>query len=391
MSEDKKTDPLLTRYREASAQEQAEPSARVREAVLARAAAVAKAGTQVNAPAKTAAANDSVWGWKVAASIVVIGFTGMVARHYIEAPPVERADTRAAASAPAIPTDAQKSKADNTLEEMAAAPPPIKPLVEPFRPAPPSAQPVASEKAADAVVAQRSEPKQTTERVKKPQSVAAEPPLTTVENKVAVVRDQELSAESGRRRQPEMSTGDLPLTAPIASAPAAAPSPASPAPIAAAPMAKIAAASAPAAEASAAPLVAAAPSTRTKSAAVASPAPAHIAAGAAARAPSAPARAPISSAAPIEPPLFAAIRRGDGESVRAQLADGANANAVSRDGTSTLIFAAQRGRTEDVDALLRAGANVNARDAQGRTALSAALAQGHTEIAAMLRAAGAVE
>jgi uncharacterized protein len=390
MSEDKKTDPLLTRYREASAQEQAEPSARVREAVLARAAALAKAGAQVKAPAKNAAANDSVWGWKVAASIAVIGFTGMVARHYIEAPPEERADTRAAASAPVIPTDAQKYKADNTLEEIAAAPPPIKPLVEPFRPAPSSAQPAARKKAADAVVAQRSEPKQTTERVKKPQPVAAEPPLTTLENKIAIVSDQELSAESGRRRQPEMSIGDLPLTAPIASAPAAAPSPASPAPIAAAPMAKIAAAApAPAAGASGAPPVAAAPSPRAESAAVA--APARIASGAAARASSAPARAPISLAAPTELPLFAAIGSGDGESVRAQLAAGANADALARDGTSALMLAAQRGRSEVVAVLLRAGANVNARDAQGRTALSAALAQGHTEIAAMLRAAGAVE
>jgi hypothetical protein len=389
MSDDKKNDPLLARYREASAQEQAEPSARVREAVLARAAAVAKAGTQAKAPAKTAAANDSVWGWKIAASIAVIGFTGMVAWHYIEAPPLDRADAPAAASAPAIPTDAQKNKADNTLEEMAAAAPPIKPLVEPFRPAPPPAQPAASEKAAGVVMAQRSEPKQTTERVKKPQLAAPEPPSTTVENKMAVVRDQELSVESARRRQPEMSTGDLPLTAPIASAPAAAPSPATPAPIAAAPMAKIAAAPAPAAEASAAPPVATAPSQRAESAVVASPA--RIASGAAARAPSAPARAPISLAAPIESPLFAAIRSGDAESLRAQLAAGANVNAVMRDGTSALMLAAQRGRSEDVAALLRAGANVNARDAQGRTALSTALAQGHTEIAAMLRAAGAVE
>lgn len=396
-----KNDPLIERYRAATAQEQAGPSAHVREAVLARAAAVANTHALEKALPKKEAANDGAWRWKVAASVAVIGFTGMVARHYIDATPPERMKTRASANT--AEEDAPKNKPNDQLAEMAAAATPLKSLGAP-PPAPasraldgstnevadrraplPSAS-VASTNAAAPTLAQSSVLRKEIDTMAAPrhaQTSAPEPmknaPLTpepssgVIERPVAGVRDQVASAQSVPRRQPEMSTGDAPLAAPIAAAPtakiAAAPSPA-PAP------------SAPSAEASLSPPMAAVPAPS---------APAQIAAGAVMRARAAPARAESGLTMPAEPALIAAIRSGDSEALRRELAAGASPNALARDGTPALTLAAQRGRSDEVAAFLRAGANVNARDVHGRTALSIALAQGDAEIVAVLRAAGGVE
>ena len=113
MSEIQK-DPLLASYHEASTQENGAPSASVREAVLARAA-----GMHANAHealGKRTAANDKDWRWRAAASIAVIGFTGMVVRQYLIAPPAQPA----ASGAPKIATPAAVN--ENPLAETLATP-----------------------------------------------------------------------------------------------------------------------------------------------------------------------------------------------------------------------------------------------------------------------------
>jgi Ankyrin repeats (3 copies) len=390
MSEDKKNDPLIERYHDASAQEHAGPSPRVREAVLARAAAVANTRTHENALPKKEAANDGVWRWKIAASVAVIGFTGMVAKHYIDAPLPERIETPApvsrSASANANATEPTKNKTDTPLVDLAseASAPSLKPPAaqiatsqppkELVKEVPSQYASVAAPSAASATAvatessALRKEVSPLAAKRGAPTSTPApqEPTTSMIDNRVAVVRDHVASKESVRRRQPEMSTGDAPLAAPAA----------------AAPMAPTAVAVVPASPPIEANLVAPAPLPS---------APAPNTAGAVMRAPAAPAKNVSGLAIADEPTLIAAIRNGDSEALRRELASGTSPNARALDGMSALTLAAQRGRSDDVAALLRAGANVNSRDARGRTALSAALMQGHTEIVAMLRAAGAVE
>ncbi len=408
-------DALIARYREASAQENAQPSARVREAVLAR----ARVAVPPPLPAKKEAANDRVWGWKIAASVAAIGFTGMVARHYIEAPPEERATTQASATEEQRVGEV-KQKAEPQVAELAAAASALKPPAAAAAAPATSvlAQSAADQRASETRSAMRAAPAVKIESRKKEneppdeprraQKVAPElatqttpyvpePPVVVADNKGAAVRDQDANSEALRRRRPEMSTGDVPLAAPApAPLPAPLPTPAPALRSAAAPMpssaptleARVApsavAASpvfAPPAPAPAPTIVAAAPATAQRAAAAPAPAPARAAES----------RIASGFALPAEPALIAAIRSGDSEALRAQLATGANENALTRDGTSALALAAQRGRSDDVAALLRAGALVNARDAQGRTALKLAMENGFVAIAEMLRAAGGVE
>ena len=90
-------------------------------------------------------------------------------------------------------------------------------------------------------------------------------------------------------------------------------------------------------------------------------------------------------------PLIYAATGGQDAVVTYLLAEGANINAVSPNGTSALMMAVREGKGSTVTLLLNRGANVNLRNQSGATALSWALRGNEQEMAAALRRAGAKE
>jgi ankyrin repeat protein len=89
------------------------------------------------------------------------------------------------------------------------------------------------------------------------------------------------------------------------------------------------------------------------------------------------------------PDLVAAAKAGDLASVRQQLAEGADANTASADGSTALHWAVHRNEVEIVDALLGAGARVDVSTREGVTPLSLAALDGRTELIERLLDAGA--
>lgn len=88
--------------------------------------------------------------------------------------------------------------------------------------------------------------------------------------------------------------------------------------------------------------------------------------------------------------LIRAARSGDVKQVQALLAQGANANASDRDGTTALMFAAQQGYTEIVKVLCDRGADLNLRrKLYGITALMLAAANHRVDALELLLAKGA--
>ena len=88
--------------------------------------------------------------------------------------------------------------------------------------------------------------------------------------------------------------------------------------------------------------------------------------------------------------LLKAAQSGNLTQVQALLAQGANIDAIDRDGTTALMFAAQQGYTEIVRHLLQAGANVNQKRKLYRlTALMLAAASKQVDVLQTLIAAGA--
>ncbi|WP_223233284.1 ankyrin repeat domain-containing protein [Chitinophaga sp. CF418] len=68
---------------------------------------------------------------------------------------------------------------------------------------------------------------------------------------------------------------------------------------------------------------------------------------------------------------------------------GANPDARSVEGATTLMNAVQSDRLDVLQILIKAGADVNAQDDRGFTALHRAAEMGHLEVAKALLAAGA--
>jgi ankyrin repeat protein len=87
--------------------------------------------------------------------------------------------------------------------------------------------------------------------------------------------------------------------------------------------------------------------------------------------------------------VAAAARDGDIEAVRAQLADGADANAVESDGSSPLLWAAYQSSPELVALLLAGGADPNAANQFGMTPLLQASRYGDVATMSALLAGGA--
>jgi uncharacterized protein len=90
-------------------------------------------------------------------------------------------------------------------------------------------------------------------------------------------------------------------------------------------------------------------------------------------------------------PLIYAATGGQDAVVTYLLAEGANVNAVSPNGTSALMMAVREGKGPTVTLLLARGANVNQRNQSGGSALAWALRGNEQDMAAALRRAGAHE
>jgi ankyrin repeat protein len=87
--------------------------------------------------------------------------------------------------------------------------------------------------------------------------------------------------------------------------------------------------------------------------------------------------------------LFSAVKQGNTDVVKEELALGTSPNSVDDDGTTPLVYAVVAGHQDVVEVLLESGAQVDSRDGIGNTALIWAAEQGHTEIAETLIDAGA--
>jgi ankyrin repeat protein len=88
-------------------------------------------------------------------------------------------------------------------------------------------------------------------------------------------------------------------------------------------------------------------------------------------------------------PLIYAATGGHDEMVRYLLAEGANIDAVSPNGTSALMMAVREEKFSTAELLIARGANVNIRNEQGATALSWAERSGDMTLVGRLKRAGA--
>ena len=88
-------------------------------------------------------------------------------------------------------------------------------------------------------------------------------------------------------------------------------------------------------------------------------------------------------------PLVIAASKGEADTVRSLLAQGASVNATSADGRTALIAAVQQGHIDVVQSLIDGGANLDAATRGTGTALEVAERKGEAQIAALLLASGA--
>lgn len=84
-----------------------------------------------------------------------------------------------------------------------------------------------------------------------------------------------------------------------------------------------------------------------------------------------------------------AAKRGDSASLAAQIAAGADVDALDRFGQSALMITAQRGHLEAVQLLIRSGADLNKTAKFGLSATMLAVLNHHESVAKALAAAGA--
>ena len=79
----------------------------------------------------------------------------------------------------------------------------------------------------------------------------------------------------------------------------------------------------------------------------------------------------------------------DYDSIKALIASGADVNARSKVGRTSLMWAADKGDADSIEALIASGADVNAKDENGKTALMKAVKSGKADCVEALIAAGA--
>ena len=95
------------------------------------------------------------------------------------------------------------------------------------------------------------------------------------------------------------------------------------------------------------------------------------------------------ASAAAEPPLSAAVKRGDRSTVSTLLQRGVDVNAAAPDGATALHWAAHRDALESADLLIAAGANADATNDYGVSPLSLAAENGSAAMVDLLVAAGA--
>ncbi len=91
----------------------------------------------------------------------------------------------------------------------------------------------------------------------------------------------------------------------------------------------------------------------------------------------------------MTPRWGSAVRAGDADAVRAQVAAGADVNARDGHGQTGLMVAAHCGHEAVVRVLVDAGAQLDASAKYGLTALMLAVVAGHESVARLLAEAGA--
>ncbi len=417
-------DPLVARYLEASATDNAQPSANVRANVLARAQAIAQENAAASArmvqgkvtPLRQTetkrwwqfgAANDARWQWSAAAAVIAVGVTGWLNYQWTN-PDSWQPESRSTTVASAPPPVSAPSSLPAPAQSSSIA-------IEPAKPSVIARESVMTDSVANAAsgklvdapssanqkqVAQVAQAP--TEAKAKAQSSAANviekerTPVATqsMESSVAKVA----KAETADRRRDAARDLDTAAPAMAAAAPAPVAALALPPP-SAAPAAPAVAAAVPAKPDAAFSVMRDEPTVAmadTQKRALRSAAPS--AAVAAASPPAPPMAASAATAAPTRQAtgatehagisaqsktrvnatelLVSAIRSGIVTNISDAIAQGGDVNARMEDGTPLIVYAAKRGDVGAVEQLLRAKAQSNVTDANGKTALDYARARG---------------
>ncbi len=420
-------DPLVNRYREASAQLNETPSPRVRASVLEHAASVAQSNGRALSNATPSpftnhrAANDGMWRYALAAGVLTASLTALVSYQW-RGSQDEPAHAASAPATPATPANAVRQPPAEATVAVANEPPPAPapapaaaPATVPAPSAPPAPEVIARAKTevdkrgtAGALEKQLKLPQPGGDapgaiaRVPAPAPAAAPTPFP--QSSGAIVADaarrdadaetsvallEQKRARTFKESEPpsasnaSTSTAKPTITAESAVA-AAAPPAASPAPIAAARSTAVAE-----------DTVAAAGMEKRRDAA------SNVASGAKNEARSA-AAAPQVRVGEMPPSmqrgmqivqanssLRGAVQAKNAAQVRGALQRGAEVNVSDDAGTSMLIVATRNGSNEIVLDLLSAGADVHRRDAAGMTAIDYARRSGNQALVDALVRAGA--
>jgi hypothetical protein len=371
---DGSSDPLLQRYAEANALDDARPGPALRENVLAhartQAAARATAGVANAAPPlvtrQQSAANDSAWKLRALGSVAVLGLVGLLILQFDRGAPEDRELALGRSSPSTAPAPAAQPVPPQAVE----APKPMR-----------EAEPMPAEQPAE--LRKSPPPAPSAARAPTPKAPEREPSATSARSATAAIE----SAEPG-------SPADAASAASQGTAPA--PFPASPV-----------APRAPANESFSAPAVPQAAPLQTETPAAAAMAPRtseakrlnppaqaatarnRLATGDVDKGQSNEDRAePPSAATPTSDPgrtLLAAAARPDAmQAVRDALAQGAQVNVARSDGRTALMLAAERGDAALIRLLLDAGADTQRLDREGLSAADWARRSGQTHVLPLL-------
>jgi hypothetical protein len=381
-SRDGSPDPLLLRYAEANALDDARPGPALRENVLAhartQAAVHAKAGVANAAPPlvnrQQSAANDSAWKWRALGSVAVLGLVGLLVLQFDRGTPEDRELALGRSS----PSTSQAPVTQAPTPQPADSSPAPAPTSVPATGPAPSDQPAKPS---------RSTP-----------VVPSEPPTSAPKApKTERVAETDSGAQAMARPTAPGSLADEADARPQAAAPT--PFPASPAAPRAAANESVSAppaleAAAPQAEPPSSAATAAAPSVgQVKRLDRPAPAVSTRSRSAApdlqkSEAREEPAEQP-GAATPMPNPdralLAAAVRRDALQAVRDALVQGAQVNAARPDGRTALMLAAERGDAALIQLLLDAGADTQRLDREGLSAADWARRSGQTHVLPLLQ------
>jgi hypothetical protein len=404
-------DPLIERYRDASAALDETPNPRVRAAVLAEAHKIARdsrAPKPIEGFAKKRAANDGLWRYAAAASVVVAGLAVFVVNQWQsgEAELVIDEERAAASAVPAMPAAATPPAPSPTAESAAVASASNPVVADVLRTTPlekvttPS---VSSNVARDAAQSNRSETPRSESKVAIVQPSRTLEPLArgrvaeSAQVAGGIAQQDNATAQTMTTQRTEDSVITMSANGVAASPPIAAAAPAA----RAVPPAPVARGHAPLSTDSNVTMSAAAPAARDlnplsseqkRATIVNTEAPETSAQGAAHTIIIRPSgeRQRVGdmtesmqrgmAAVRANSNLRAAVQSKDLQKVRAALASGADANLIETNGMPLLAIAVQNGDSGIALALLRAGADAGLRDRAGVSARDYAERSGNRAI-----------